>query len=56
MPKYVSQKILEFEQKVQLLEKQKKMLERQIEQVDKKSIIFDNMIDIADEEYNIPIR
>ena len=56
MPKSVSQKILELEQKVKLLEKQKKLLERQVEQADKKSIIFDMMIDIAEKEYNIPIR
>ena len=56
MPKSESQKILELEQKVKLLEKQKKMLERQIEQADKKSIIFDMMIEIAEKEYNIPIR
>jgi transposase-like protein len=56
MPKPPEQKILELEQKVKLLEKQKKLLERQVEQADKKSIIFDMMIDIAEKEYNIPIR
>ncbi len=56
MPKPPLQKILELEQKVKLLEKQKKLLERQVEQADKKSIIFDMMIDIAEKEYNIPIR
>ena len=56
MPKTVEQKILELEQKVKLLEKQKKFLEKQVEQAGKKSVIFDMMIDIAEKEYNIPIR
>jgi transposase-like protein len=56
MPKTPEQKMLELEQKVKLLEKQKAFLERQIEQADKKSIIFDMMIDLAEKEYNIPIR
>ena len=41
---------------MKLLEKQKAFLERQIEQADKKAIIFDMMIDLAEKEYNIPIR
>ncbi len=56
MPKSPEQKILELEQKVKLLEKQKNLLEKQIETADKKAIIFDMMIDIAEKEYNIPIR
>ena len=56
MPKTQEQKILELEQKVKLLEKQKKFLEKQVEHADKKSIIFDMMIDIAEKEYKIPIR
>jgi transposase-like protein len=56
MPKTPEQKMLELEQKVKLLEKQKAFLERQIEQADKKAIIFDMMIDLAEKEYNIPIR
>lgn len=56
MPKSPEQRILELEQKVKLLEKQKKFLEKQIETADKKAIIFDMMIDIAEKEYNIPIR
>jgi len=56
MPKTPEQKLLELEQKVKLLEKQKAFLERQIEQADKKAIIFDMMIDLAEKEYNIPIR
>lgn len=56
MPKTPEQKLLELEAKVKLLEKQKTFLEKQVEQSDKKSIIFDMMIDLAEKEYNIPIR
>ena len=56
MPKTPQQKLMELEQKVKLLEKQKSLLEHQVAQADKKAIIFDMMIDIAEKEYNIPIR
>lgn len=56
MPKSKDQKLLELEQKVLLLEKQKKELEKQIQTADKKAIFFDMMIDIAEEEFKIPIR
>ena len=56
MPKTPEQKILELEQKVKLLEKQKAFLEKQVETSDKKAIIFDMMIDLAEKEYKIPIR
>ena len=56
MPKSQEQKLLELEQKVRLLEKQKNLLEKQVEQADKKAIIFDMIIDLAEKEYNIPIR
>ncbi|WP_040417216.1 helix-turn-helix domain-containing protein, partial [Cyclobacterium qasimii] len=56
MPKTKDQKLLELEQKVLLLEKQKKELERQVHTADKKAIFFDMMIDIAEEEFKIPIR
>lgn len=56
MPKTKDQKLLELEQKVLLLEKQKNDLERKAETADKKVILFDMMIDIAEEEFNIPIR
>jgi len=39
-----------------LLEKQKAYLEKQVENADKKVIIFDMMIDLAEKEYHIPIR
>ena len=56
MPKSPEQKVMELEQKVKLLEKQKKLLEKQVDQADKKAIIFDMMIDLAEKEYHIPIR
>lgn len=56
MSKSPQQKLMELEQKVRLLEKQKNLLEKQVEQADKKTIIFDMMIDLAEKEYNIPIR
>lgn len=56
MPKTQEQKLLELEQKVKLLEKQKAFLEKQVATADKKAIIFDMMIDLAEKEFNIPIR
>lgn len=56
MPKTPEQKLMELEQKVRLLEKQKKFLEHQVEQSEKKAILFDMMIDIAEKEFKIPIR
>jgi transposase-like protein len=56
MPKSQELKILELEQKVRLLEKQKALLERRVENADKKSIFFDMMIDMAEKEFKIPIR
>lgn len=56
MPKTQEQKLLELEQKVKLLEKQKAFLEKQVDTADKKAIIFDMMIDLAEKEFNIPIR
>ncbi len=56
IPKSQEQRLMELEQQVRLLEKQKAMLEKQVERADKKSIIFDMMIDLAEKEYNISIR
>lgn len=56
MPKTPEQKIMELEAKVRLLEKQKAHLEQQAYVSDKKAIIFDMMIDLAEEEYKIDIR
>ena len=56
MAKSPEQKLLELEQKVRLLEKQKAELEKKASTADKKAIFFDMMIDIAEEEFKIPIR
>lgn len=56
MSKTPEQKILELEAKVRLLEKQKNRLEDQVKKSDHKAVIFDMMIDLAEKEYNIPIR
>ena len=56
MPKTQEQHILELEQKVRLLEKQKAFLEAQTDRSDRKAVLFDMMIDIAEKEFNIPIR
>jgi transposase-like protein len=56
MPKSKDQKLLELEQQILLLQKQKNELEKKVEQADKKAIFFDMMIDIAEKEFNIPIR
>lgn len=56
MKKTQAQKILELEQQVKLLEKQKKSLEYELERSDKKALFFDMMIDIAEDELKIPIR
>jgi len=56
MPKSTEQRLLELEQQVRLLEKQKKELELKVERADKKVILFDMMIDIAEKEFKIPIR
>lgn len=56
MPKTHEQHILELEQKVRLLEKQKAFLEAQVDRSDRKAVLFDMMIDIAEKEFNIPIR
>jgi transposase len=56
MPKTPEQKIMELEAKVKLLEKQKSFLEHQAQVSDKKAVIFDMMIDLAEKEYQIDIR
>jgi len=50
------QKILELEAKVKLLEKQKSRAEHLAERADKKVIIFDMLVDMAEKEYDIQIR
>ncbi len=56
MPKTPEQKIMELEAQVKLLEKQKAFLEQQAFVADKKVILFDMMIDLAEKEYSIDIR
>ena len=56
MSKTPEQRILELEQQVKLLEKQKNRAEYLAERTDKKAILFDMMIDIAEKEFNIPTR
>ncbi len=56
MPKSPEQKILELEQKVKLLEKQKAFLKHQVDRSERKAVLFDMMIDLAEKEFNIPIR
>lgn len=56
MAKSPEQRILELEAKIKLLEKQKAQLERQNYIADSKAIIFDMMIDIAEQEYKIDVR
>jgi len=50
------QRILELEAKVKLLEKQKARAEHLAERADKKVIIFDMLVDLAEKEYDIEIR
>lgn len=56
MPKSPQQRIIELEEKIKLLEKQKARAEHLAERADKKAILFDMMIDLAEKEFNIPIR
>ena len=56
MAKSPQQRIIELEEKVKLLEKQKARAEYIAERADKKAILFDMMINLAEKEYNIPIR
>ncbi|MBL4745547.1 MAG: transposase [Flavobacteriaceae bacterium] len=50
------QRIIELEQKVKLLEKQKERAEHLAERADKKVIIFDMLVNMAEKEYDISIR
>ena len=56
MSKTPEQRILELEQQVKLLEKQKNRAEYLADRADKKAILFDMMIDYAEKEFNIHIR
>lgn len=56
MAKTPEQKILDLEEKIKLLEKQKARAEYLAQRPDKKAILFDMMIDLAEKEFNIPFR
>lgn len=56
LAKTPEQRILELEVKVKLLEKQKARAEHLAERADKKAIIFDMLVDLAEKEYDIQIR
>lgn len=56
MSKTPEQRIVELEAKVKLLEKQKSRAEHLAERADKKVIIFDMLVDMAEKEYDIAIR
>lgn len=56
MEKSPEQRIIELEAKNRLLEKQKASLEKQLKFQQDKAIMFDIMVDIAEKEFNIPIR
>jgi len=56
MSKSPEQRIVELEAKVKLLEKQKARAEHLAERADKKVIIFDMLVDMAEKEYDIQIR
>lgn len=56
MSKTPEQRILELEQQVRLLEKQRARAEHLAERADRKAVLFDMMIDFAEEEFKIPIR
>ncbi|PIY08240.1 MAG: transposase [Flexibacter sp. CG_4_10_14_3_um_filter_32_15] len=52
--KTAEQRLLELEQENRLLKKQKLALEKELSNTDKKVILFDMMIDLAEKEYQIP--
>jgi transposase len=56
MTKTPEQRITELEAQVKLLEKQKSRAEHLAERADKKVIIFDMLVDMAEKEYDIQIR
>lgn len=56
MEKSPEQKLMELKARVRLLERQKESLEKQLKFQQDKAIMFDMMIDIAENELHIPIR
>jgi len=49
------QQLFEQEQKIKLLERQKKTLENELKIRDQKSIMFDTIVEIVKEDYNIDL-
>jgi len=49
------QQLFEQEQKIKLLERQKKTLEKELKIRDQKSIMFDTIVEIVKEDYNIDL-
>ena len=56
MEKSPEQRLIELEAQVRVLEKQKASLEQQLKFQQDKAVMFDIMVDIAEKEFNIPIR
>lgn len=56
MKKSPEQELMELREQIKLLKKQNQRLEKELEQTDKKVLFFDMMIDIAEQEFKIPIR
>ena len=56
MAKSPEQELLELRQKMKLLEKENRRLEKELKQTNIKASFFDVMIDIAEDEFQIPIR
>lgn len=56
MIKTPEQRILELEQELRLAKKEQSRLEHELSQSDKKVVLFDMMIDIAEKELDITIR
>ena len=50
------QELLALRQRIKQLEKQNKRLNKELEKKDQKVAFFDLMIDLAEEEFKIPIR
>lgn len=56
MKKSPEQELLELKAQLKLAKKKINRLEKEVDQKDKKVMFFDMMIDIAEEEFQIPIR
>lgn len=50
-----TQRIFELEQKLKVLERQKAFLERELDNRDQKAIMFDAIVEVVKEDYNIDL-